>query len=186
MRKTIYEILKEEGLWPDRKFSTALDVGCGFELKSQNLPVDFIVGVDAYEPYLIDAVCNKNHALIRNDALAFCEMVVGGSFDIVCLFDIIEHLDRLNSEAVIKSAKRIASKAVVVQVGNGYIPQNIDITGYGGDSWQTHRSGWSAKELEFYGFKCVVRPYKMSNVKRHTSIDIDPNIEEIYAIYEQK
>jgi hypothetical protein len=72
---------------------------------------------------------------------------------------------------------------VVVETPKGYIPQDIDIQGYGAHEYQTHRSGWEVSDLEKLGFQCVTRPYQMQDVKRHRSLTVDPNVEVITAIY---
>jgi hypothetical protein len=162
---------------------TILDVGCGYSPKSLELDgVDYIVGVDLFEPYLRLALL-EGCAAVKLDARKIGDIFLEDSFDGVFLCDIIEHLEKEDGLKLIEDSKKIAHQAVILEVGAGYIPQNLDITGYRNHELQTHRSAWTVKELEDLGFECVVKPYKMKDVKRHTTEKVNLNIEQIYAIY---
>lgn len=184
-KNPVHMILRKNGLWPfaddDRK--TVLDVACGLSLKSQYLPNAQILGVDIHEPYL-RAIDFKGKFMIAKCNVRFLDcMFLPESFDLVYALDIIEHLTKQESKELIRMCKSICRQAVVIETPNGYIPQDMDIQGFGADHLQTHRCGWSVKELKELGFKCVVRDYMMSDVKRHTKQDVDPNIELIDGIY---
>jgi len=186
-KNPIHKILESAGLWnfKDGEIASVLDVACGLSLKSRFLTPTpkIIIGVDIYEPYLKNIKADVPYALVKYDVRKLKDIFLPNSFDIVYAIDILEHLERKESIGLIKQLKEIAKKAIVIETPKGFIPQDIDIQGYGAHKYQTHRSGWNVNELESMGFKCTVRPYKMKNIKRHHKISVDPNVEVITGIY---
>lgn len=186
-KNPIHKILEGAGLWDfkDGEITSVLDVACGLSLKSRFLtPLPkIIIGVDIYEPYLKNIKADVPYAVVKYDVRKLKDIFLPDSFDIVYAIDILEHLKRRESIDLIKQLKEIARKAVIIETPKGFIPQNIDIQGYGAHKYQTHRSGWNVNELESMGFKCTVRPYKMQNIKRHHKISVEPNVEVITGIY---
>ena len=85
--------------------------------------------------------------------------------------------------SLIEMAEEIAKIAVVIETPKGLVPQNIDIWGYGGHEFQTHRCGWEPSEFEDRGYKVIMRDYIMSDKKRHTGLEIDQHIQLIDAIF---
>jgi len=181
----VHCILKNAGLWPfeDGEIKTVLDVACGLALKSKYLSPDLIVGVDMHVPYLNAIVSKVPYAVVQYDVRKLRDIFIEDSFDVVYAIDILEHLECPDAYSMIDQCKEIARKAVVVETPNGFIPQNLDIQGFGAHKYQTHRSGWTVKDLRAVGFECVCRNYKMQEVQRHTEIQVDPDIELIDGIY---
>lgn len=181
-------VLDEAGLLPDfDEIENVLDVGCGSRLRSKLIEPTpkMILGIDLHESYLNDIKSAVPYSVIKynlNDRLRD-DMFLSRSFDIVYAIDVLEHIEYSTALVVIHNMKRIARKAVVVKVPDGHVPQNIDITGYGADELQTHRSTWCTETLESLGFDYIVLPYRMSNVRRHTEIEVDPQIKIIDAIW---
>lgn len=144
-----------------------------------------VVVVDHFKPYLevAKATSRYNHiTYICADVMNAGEMFLSDSYEMVILFDILEHLPLEDAYNLIKTAERIATKAVIIETPNGEVKQDIDITGWGNHSGQTHRSAWNPEMLEALGYTVRLRDYKMQDVKRHTEIDVDPNIQLIDAI----
>lgn len=175
-KNTVQRIFESEGLYPKKKISTVLDVACGLSLKSQYIDADIRVGVDIYKPYLERIEANVPFATVLHDVRKLDEIFVPRSFDLVLMLDIIEHLEKHESLALLETAARIARVAVIIETPEGYIPQNIDIWGHGGDEWQTHRCGWEKAELEAMGYQIIRRPYTMSNTRRHTELDVPVDV----------
>ena len=173
---TIDKIFAREGLYPKQRISSILDVACGLSLKSQYLQADIRVGVDIYRPYLEKIDATVPYITVVHDVRKLDEVFIDKSFDLVLMLDIIEHLEKDESLALIKTAERLAKVAVIVETPEGYVPQNIDIWGHGGDEWQTHRCGWEKAELEGMGFKVLRRPYTMQNIRRHTELEVPVDI----------
>ena len=183
IKNPIHEILKKNNLWIEGKIKTVLDVACGLSLKSQYLNPDYIVGVDIHEPYLRAITYKGPYTVIKYDARQIGDLLLENSFDIVYALDIIEHIEKAESLRLIEDCKRIAKKAVILETPKGFVPQNMDIQGFGADHFQTHSCGWEVEELEDLDFNCIIRSYKMMDVKRHTDINVDCNIELIDGIY---
>jgi hypothetical protein len=173
---TIDKIFAREGLYPEQRISSILDVACGLSLKSQYLTADIRVGVDIYRPYLAKIDAKVPFVTVAHDVRKLDEIFLEKSFDLVLMLDIIEHLEKDESLALLQTAERIAKVAVIIETPDGYVPQNIDIWGHGGDEWQTHRCGWEKAELEAMGYKVLRRPYKMQDIRRHTEIDVPVDI----------
>lgn len=180
---SVEKLFTERGLYPQARVSTILDVACGLSLKSQYMTADIRVGVDIYEPYLRAIEASVPYALVCLDVNKLRSVFIEQSFDVVILLDIIEHLEKEDALHLIQAAKEIAKMAVIVETPEGFIPQDIDIWGLGGHDFQTHRSGWSVDELENLEFACFTREYEMSEVRRHTEIEVDTQIRLIDGIW---
>lgn len=174
------------GHYPKGKINTVLDVGCGLSCKSQFIDAQVRVGVDIYRPYLLKAqeqATDKNLILIQGDVTRLDEMFLPNSFDMVMLQDVIEHFEKDTASHILSMAQSIAKVAVFVQTPRGFVFQNIDILGMGGDEFQTHRSAWYEGDLIARGFEVVTRDYLMTDVKRHTDYYQEPHIHTLNAIW---
>ncbi len=183
-KNTIERIFADAGLWPWKQgdIVSVLDVACGLSLKSKFISAQIRVGVDIHEPYFNHIETDVPYVVIKYDVRKLREIFVPKSFDLVIALDIIEHVTKEEGLELMKQCEEIARKAVIFETPKGYIPQNIDIQGHGGDEWQTHRSGWDIVDFTECGYKVVERDYLMQNVQRHTELDVDPKIQLIDAI----
>lgn len=183
-KNTVKNIFTAVNLWPwkDDEIDTILDVACGLSFKSKFVPAKVRVGVDVFEEYFNHIETDLPYAVVRYDVRRIREIFMPKSFDLVLALDIVEHLEKYEAIDMIKQCEEIAKKAVIIETPKGYVPQNIDILGHGGHEFQTHRCGWEVEELEKLGYQCVVRDYEMSDVKRHTNVDVDTRIQLIDAI----
>jgi len=183
-KNTIDKIFKDAGLWPfkEGEIVSILDVACGLSLKSKFIPAQIRVGVDFYEKYFDHIEADVPYVVIKHDVRNLRDIFVPNSFDLVIALDVVEHLEKDEALDMMKQCEEIARKAVVIETPEGFIPQNMDIQGHGGHDGQTHRSGWEVSEFKDLGYDTVVRDYTMSNVKRHTEKDVDPEIRLIDAI----
>lgn len=177
-------IFRAAQLWPwaDGELKSVLDVGCGLSFKAQHLSIQVRVGVDIFEDYLRRIDAEVPYAVVKGDVRKLDDLFLPKSFDLVLALDIVEHIEKEESVALLDSLERIARKAVVIMTPKGLVPQNIDIWGHGGDHWQTHRCGWEPEELEARGYKALLRDYRMSNVRRHTEKHVEPDMRMIDAI----
>jgi len=182
INNTVESIFEREGLYPTGKIQTVLDVGCGLSFKSQYISAQVRVGVEIYRPYIEKIETDVPFACVNADALDIGKLFLPRSFDLVLLLDIVEHLGKEDSLRLMDMAEEIARVAVIVETPKGYIPQNIDIWGWGGHEFQTHRCGWTPDEFEARGYKVVLRDYTMCDVRRHTDINVSPDITFIDAI----
>lgn len=179
---SVQKIFEPEHLYPTGKIQSVLDVGCGLSLKSQYVDATIRVGVDIYRPFLERIEADVPYLVVNADVRELDRLFLPRSFDLVLLLDILEHLEKEDALKVLAMAEEIARVAVIVETPKGYIPQNIDIWGWGGDTYQTHRSGWEPEEFTARGYRVLLRGYRMSEVRRHTEVDVDPNVVMIDAI----
>lgn len=183
-KNSIKNLFMEAGMWPwkDEEIISILDVACGLSLKSKFIPAKIRVGVDIFEKYFEHIEADVPFVVIKYDVRKLHEIFLPKSFDLVIALDIIEHLEKEESLDMIKQCEKIARKAVILETPSGYIPQNLDILGYGGHEYQTHRCGFEKEELEKMGYNVLKRDYTMSNVKRHTELDVPTNVQLLDAI----
>lgn len=170
-------------LFPDLpKVSSILDVACGIALKSKYIPADIRVGIDIYPEYFDHIEASVPYVVIKGDVRWLEAIFTAKSFDLVIAIDIIEHLEKGEAITMIKKCESIARKAVILETPEGFIPQNLDITGYEGHEYQTHKSGWTKEELEKLGYDVKIRDYKMDDSRRHTDMHVDSDIKLMDAI----
>lgn len=183
-KNNIPKIFKDAGFWPwkDNEIVSILDVACGLSLKSKFIPAQIRVGVDIYEKYFEHIESDVPYVVIKHDVRRLRDMFISKSFDLVLVLNIIAYLDKEDSLDMIKQCEDIAKKAVIIETPRGYIPQNLDILGHGGHEFLTSRCGWEVEELESLGYTAFTRNYTMSDVKKHTEIEVDTNIHLINAI----
>jgi len=183
-KNTLKAIFSRAKLWPwkDGEIESILDVACGLSLKSKFLPAKIRVGVDIYEKYFDHIEADVPYVVVKYDVRKLRDIFVAKSFDLVIGIDILEHLEKKDGFALMKQCEKIARKAVIFEVLQGFSPQNIDIWGYGGHHWQTHRSAWEMKEFTSRDYQVVLRDYMMSDVKRHTKLVVDPHVVLMDAI----
>jgi SAM-dependent methyltransferase len=182
IQNTVENIFEREGIYPTGLVESVLDVACGLSLKSQYVTANIRVGVDIYRPYLEKIETDVPYVAINANALDIETLFLPDSFDLVIVLDVVEHLEKDDALRLLDMAEAIARRAVVVETPLGFIPQNLDIWGHGGHEWQTHRSGWETADFLQRGYTCVLRDYTMSDVKRHTDLEVDPEIRMIDAI----
>lgn len=164
------------------KVNSVLDVGCGLSFKAKYIDADIRVGVDIYEPYLKAIESEVPYVVVRHDIRDLDSIFIPKSFDLVIACDVIEHLDKTESLKLIASCERIAKRAVILETPKGFIPQDIDILGFGAHDLQTHKCGWEPSELQNLGYTVTVRDYQMSDTKRHSSLEVETNIQLLEAI----
>lgn len=182
---SIEKIFARADLWPwkEGEIVSVLDVACGLSLKSKYIPAQIRVGVDIYDEYFKHIESDVPYVTVKYDVRKLNEIFMPKSFDLVIGCDIIEHLEKDEGFELLRQCEEIARKAVVSENPRGFVPQDIDILGYGGHHWQTHRSAWEPEEFEKLGYTVLTRDYTMSNVKRHSTInEIEPHIQMIDAI----
>lgn len=185
LENSLPSIFGRADLWPwkEGEIESVLDVGCGLALKSKYIPANIRVGVDIHEPYFEHIESNVPYVVVKYDVRKLRDIFIPKSFDLVIGCDIIEHLEKQEGFELLKQCEEIARKAVISENPRGFIPQDMDILGYGGDHWQTHRSAWEPEEFEQLGYTVLTRNYTMSNAQRHSEItDIDPHVQMIDAI----
>ena len=131
-----------------------LDVGCG-EGKSISALFDairgmYIIGVDAYLPYLKD--CRYGRRIYQDLVLCNASTLPfkDNSFDIVLAIEVLEHLAKENGELMLLEMERIARKQVIITTPLGKANQPLNLT-Y--DPLQIHQHIWTPSELRGLGYQ---------------------------------
>jgi SAM-dependent methyltransferase len=137
----------------DKSAKSILDVGCG-----KGEPMKFInrsgkfytVGLDIFKPYLMKAKREGTH----NDYI-LCDVrrmpIRSRSVDVVIGLEIIEHLNRHDSEVLIENMEHIARKQVIITTPVGFSQQDKLLL-LDGNPWQVHRSGWCVDDMRERGY----------------------------------
>jgi len=122
-----------------------LDIGAGIRPMNWYRPVTHLC-VEPYKPYC-KILKKAGFKVNKSPALEFlknCNYKV----DAIYLLDVIEHMEKHKGYEVIKLAKKIARDQIVVFTPFGFMEQEGDAWGLGGDYWQTHRSGWLPQDFK--------------------------------------
>jgi hypothetical protein len=124
-----------------------LDIGCGEQSMVLNLGMGKkAIGVDIYEPYV------KMHTERGDFKACYCadirEWQGIGSVDCTIMLDVLEHMQKQEGTEVLKKICKWSQK-VLVLTPNGYI-RNVSADN---NTYQEHKSGWSARELRKLGFR---------------------------------
>lgn len=128
-----------------------LDIGAGIR-PQKIVRADSHVCVEPFAPYAdhLEAIGYTVKRCRARDALNASETV-----DHIVMLDVIEHMERQDGEAVLRLAQEKA-RQVVVFTPLGFVAQEGDAWGMGGDDWQRHRSGWLPED--FPGWTVLVDP----------------------------
>jgi hypothetical protein len=104
------------------------------------------VCVEPFAPYA-DRLEQAGYEVLRKTAFDALSSLDLGQFDAVYLLDVIEHMTRPGGGLVLSMAQALGPKQVVVFTPNGFLPQEGDAWGLGGEYWQRHRSGWTPADF---------------------------------------
>jgi SAM-dependent methyltransferase len=133
-----------------------LDVGCGgYSHLSQFRPKITTVGVDMFHEAIEESKAKEmhDHYLVA-DILAqkpdeFLSTFGGQKFDLITLYDVIEHLPKKRGYELLERCEELTSKYVMVKTPNGFLEQGPEF----GNEHQRHLSGWFPHDLEGLGYK---------------------------------
>lgn len=126
-----------------------LELGCGTFSPLIQIAGDFALdGVDLFEGALEAArKTGRYRKLFQQDVAA--PNFGDKTYDAVCSLDLIEHLEREKGETLIREMERITRQKVILFTPNGFLPQS----GYNGNPWQVHRSGWTVADFRKRHFR---------------------------------
>lgn len=134
------------------KAKSVLDVACGrgkwgFLIKSSDKSPRLIVGIDIWLPNLKFVKTHKIYddvILCNAKKLPFKE----SQFDLVLACEVLEHLYKSESYAILKEVERVAKRKVIVTTPNLRIQQGEK----GGNPFERHKSRWTSAELKKIGY----------------------------------
>jgi SAM-dependent methyltransferase len=130
---------------------SVLDVGCGANspLGRFGRRYPHTVGIDLFPEAIEQAGWAGIHDEYRVMDVLDAERVFGpDSFDTCVAFDLLEHLPQRDGKRLLGLMERVARRRVVVFTPNGFLPQEAT----GGNPYQIHRSGWTARQLSDLGY----------------------------------
>ena len=129
---------------------TVLDLGCGPSSPLQYAKnVKYSVGVEAFEPYLLESKKRKIHTKYIQKKIEEVDFPAK-SFDEVIMIEVIEHLPKKIGFEMLEKAKRWAKKKVIISTPNGFLLQ----LERDDNLLQKHLSGWGVDEMRKLGFRC--------------------------------
>jgi hypothetical protein len=132
--------------------SSVLDIGAGIRPFSWYAPKIHLC-IEPYEPYCAK-LSSAGYSVFRGTAehaLAGLKLKAEG----VLMLDVLEHMEKDVGRRVVALAKVAATRQVVVFTPCGFVAQEGDVWGLGGDEWQRHRSGWTPED--FPGWTVLVQ-----------------------------
>jgi SAM-dependent methyltransferase len=126
-----------------------LDLGCGKSSWLQVCSPRDSVGVEVFEPYLLESRRKRLHTQYILGDIRNIEFKKG-SFDAVIASDVIEHLTKEEGRRLVGNMERWARKKVIVSTPNGRVYQEEAVDN---NPFFRHLSAWSIAEFEARGFR---------------------------------
>lgn len=139
-----------------------LDIGCGIQPQDYVVPAVHICcePFGQYVEYLQKAVESKaerrfkdrHYVILQATWADTVERFPARSVDTVFLMDVIEHLEKGDSQKLITATEQLARRQVIVFTPLGFMkqehPDGKDAWGLDGGKWQEHRSGWMPEDFD--------------------------------------
>jgi hypothetical protein len=133
----------------------ALDIGCGpSSVLTPFRPGLRTVGLDAFEGAIAEARKRAQHDdyvladVLNTSPETILERAGGRPFDLVTLFDVIEHFPKRQGLELLERCERLTSKYILVVTPNGFLEQGPEY----GNEFQRHLSGWFTHDFEGLGY----------------------------------
>jgi len=138
---------------------SVLGLGCGFAdvLRALKAPGRKIVGIDVFEPYIaLNRVREPSMEFILGDVKNVVDLLKGRQFDVVLLFDIVEHLEEEDARKLIDDAEKVARNKVIAFIPVGPCPQTDKqwierLPDQIPNPYQIHRSIWYPETMDLRG-----------------------------------
>ena len=129
---------------------SVLDVGCGASPTMREIGVPRSVGAEGYKPSIERALKEKlQDEMVECNIRQLSEHFSPRQFDACVAMDVIEHLNKADGLALMKSMEAIAKKRVVFFTPNGFLPQRHAAN----DDLEEHLSGWDPAEMRGFGYR---------------------------------
>jgi hypothetical protein len=133
----------------------ALDIGCGpTSALSRFRPHVRTFGVDASAEAVAAAQAAGAHDrylvadILKLSSGELLEQAGVERFDVVTLFDVIEHVPKRLGWELLERCEALTGKFVVLQTPCGFVEQGPEF----GNEYQRHLSGWFVQDLEGLGY----------------------------------
>ena len=130
-----------------------LDLGCGdgefgLILRTRLKLLEYTVGLDI-DVENVRKSKNKYHDVILGDVRK--PPFRDNSFDVVCMFEVLDHLEKRDAIKVLDNLEKLAKRLVILSCPHGSprgVREETNI-------WQRHRSDWFPNELRSKGYKVL-------------------------------
>ena len=141
---------------------SVLDLGCGdytsnISEQTPLLPFKELTGVEVFEKDLTAAktkdFLSKKLAWHNQDILSFLKENKK-TYDVVFLFDVLEHFNKEDGMKVLKEIEKIANKRILMfmPIGEHTLEANDGRVEAEGNHWQKHLSQWELNEWRGLGY----------------------------------
>lgn len=134
---------------------TALDIGCGqFSVLTAHRPKIRTFGLDASPEALEVSRHAKAHDvylladILRTPLEKIMENNGGTRFDMVTMFDVVEHVPKRLGFELLEQCEKLTGKYIVVGTPNGFLEQGPEF----GNEYQRHLSGWFSHDFQGLGY----------------------------------
>jgi SAM-dependent methyltransferase len=128
-------------------YDKVLDLGCGYASALHQIHIQFSVGVELFEPYILESSRRGIHSQYIKADVRRIEFKPK-TFDAVIAIDLLEHLAKQEGAELLAKMESWATKKVIIFTPNGYLWQDA----CDDNTLQEHRSGWSVDELQGLGY----------------------------------
>ncbi len=125
-----------------------VDIGAGIRPMQWYAPKRHLC-VEPFGPYADVLVENGVEVVRQTAAAGLRDLKESGGCDAVYMLDVIEHMAKPTALDAIGLAVEVARKQVVIFTPYGFMRQTEDAWGMGGETWQTHRSGWLPSDFSW-------------------------------------
>ncbi len=131
-----------------------VDIGCGKGTMGALLrnyrPVEYLLGLDAFSPYLQHNAERRYYDDLMRFDLEKCESLPfkDDEFDLVLCLEVVEHLDKCRALRILSELGRIGRR-VVVSTPSFDVPRHA----MDGNPWQRHRCVITRKDFQSAGYK---------------------------------
>lgn len=142
-------------LLKDPECQTALDIGCGkHSFLSRFRPRIRTVGLDAFSGAIEKSRSLGLHDdyilanIIETSAQDLLAMNGGKKFDLVAMYDLIEHLPKKLGWDLLEKCEQLTNRYILLQTPYGFVEQGPEDN----NIYQRHLSGWFPHDFEGLGY----------------------------------
>jgi hypothetical protein len=170
-----------------------LDIGCGLQ-PTELVTCKLHVAAEPFSKYIeiyknSDRWIKKPVLFLNTDWSGALSALPCGTVDVVCLIDVIEHLEKDEGQLLLRrTIDELDPKCLVIFTPLGFLPQfhanGVDAWGVeGGAAYQEHKSGWTPDDFP-PGFTFLVSS-DFHSVDNRGRI-LTPAVGAFFAIYKRK
>lgn len=135
---------------------SVLDIGCGSASRLNAFRSEVTTtGIDAF-PQAIEEARNANTLdayiladIIKASPEEILDQCGGRKFDLITLYDVIEHLPKGRGFELLDKCEQLTDKYILLETPNGFVEQGPEF----GNEYQRHLSGWFPHDFQGLGYE---------------------------------